>query len=65
MAQSLTQQRKIAKVLGEFKKGKLKSSSGEGVQNREQALAIALSEAGVKPKRRGEQKLRRRRKLRS
>jgi hypothetical protein len=36
---------KIAKVLHEFKKKKLKSSSGQKVKSRKQALAIALSEA--------------------
>jgi hypothetical protein len=36
---------KISKVLNEFKDGKLKSSSGEKVTNRKQAVAIALSEA--------------------
>ena len=36
---------KIAKVLREFKKGKLKSSSGRKVTSRKQGLAIALSEA--------------------
>lgn len=45
-------QRKIARVLREFKGGKLKSSSGEPVKSSQQALAIALSEAGMtrKPK---------------
>jgi hypothetical protein len=45
-------QRKIARVLREFKAGKLKSSSGEPVKSSQQALAIALSEAGMtrKPK---------------
>jgi hypothetical protein len=45
-------QRKIAKVMREFKSGKLKSSSGEPVRSPQQALAIALSEAGMtrKPK---------------
>jgi hypothetical protein len=38
--------------MGEFKSGKLKSSSGEIVKSPQQALAIALSEAGLarKPK---------------
>ena len=40
-------QAKIARVLREFKSGKLKSSSGEAVKNPQQALAIALSEAGM------------------
>jgi len=36
---------KIAKVMGEFKDKKLKSSSGKKVKSRDQAVAIALSEA--------------------
>lgn len=40
-------QAKVAKVMREFKSGKLKSSSGEAVKNPQQALAIALSEAGM------------------
>lgn len=36
---------KIAKVMNEFKAGKLKSSSGKKVTNRKQALAIAMSES--------------------
>lgn len=36
---------KVAKVLHEFKKKKLKSSSGRKVKDRSQAVAIALSEA--------------------
>jgi hypothetical protein len=36
---------KIAKVMREFREGKLRSSSGQKVKNRKQALAIALSEA--------------------
>jgi len=35
---------KIQKVMKEFKGKKLKSSSGDKVTNRKQALAIALSE---------------------
>ncbi len=38
-------QRKIKKVLGEFKLKKLFSSSGKKVTKRSQAVAIALSEA--------------------
>lgn len=43
---------KVALVLNEFKAGKLKSGSGEQVKSPQQALAIALSEAGLsrKPK---------------
>jgi hypothetical protein len=40
-------QAKLRKVLREFKAGTLKSSSGEKVTNQRQALAIALSEAGM------------------
>lgn len=36
---------KIAKVMREFKKKKLKSSAGTKVKSRKQAIAIALSEA--------------------
>lgn len=44
-------QAKVAKVMGEFKEGKLKSSSGSKVTNPKQAIAIGLSEAGLsKPK---------------
>lgn len=45
-------QAKVAQVMREFKSGKLKSSSGEPVKSPKQALAIALSEAGMsrKPK---------------
>ena len=38
-------QDKVAKVMAEFKAGRLKSSSGAVVTDRKQALAIALSEA--------------------
>jgi hypothetical protein len=41
--------KKIGKVMGEFNSGALKSSSGQKVTNRKQAMAIAMSEAG-KPK---------------
>ena len=43
-------ERKIKKVLREFKKKKLKSSSGKKVTSRKQAVAIAMSEAGKKKK---------------
>jgi len=36
---------KIGKVMGEYKDKKLKSSSGQKVKSRDQAIAIALSEA--------------------
>jgi len=38
---------KVRRVLHEFKVGKLRSSSGQKVTNRKQAIAIALSEAGL------------------
>ena len=49
---SKEKQAKIRLVMKEFKSGKLESSSGEKVTSPRQALAIALSEAGVsrKPK---------------
>lgn len=42
-----TKVRKIALVMKQFKDGKLKSSSGETVTDKRQALAIAMSEAGL------------------
>ena len=42
---------KIAKVMGEYKDKKLKSSSGQKVKSRDQAVAIAMSEARAMPKR--------------
>ena len=38
-------QDKIGDVMHEFKEGKLKSSSGEKVTDRKQAIAIGISEA--------------------
>ena len=40
--------KKIGKVMGEYKEGKLKSSSGQKVKSRDQAVAIAMSQAGMK-----------------
>jgi hypothetical protein len=37
--------RKVKKVMGEYKRGTLKSSSGKKVKSRKQAVAIAMSEA--------------------
>jgi Family of unknown function (DUF6496) len=37
--------RKVSKVMHEYKEGELKSSTGQKVTNRKQAVAIALSEA--------------------
>lgn len=48
--QTPAQKRKIDKVMHEFKDGDLKSSSGEKVETRDQAIAIALSEAGASKK---------------
>ena len=46
-------QNKISKVMREYKSGKLKSGkSNKKVVNKKQAIAIALSEAGVKKKKR-------------
>ena len=44
--------KKIAKVMGEYKRGELRSGSKKGpkVTNPKQAMAIALSEAGAKKK---------------
>jgi hypothetical protein len=38
-------QAKVGKVMGEYKEGSLKSSSGKKVSNPRQAMAIAMSEA--------------------
>lgn len=43
---------KIKKVMGEYKRGTLKSSSGSKVKSRKQAVAIAMSEAGMSRKKR-------------
>lgn len=57
MAKKMTKpQKKVKKVMGEYKEGKLRSGKkgpGKGpvVKKKSQALAIALSEAGIsKPK---------------
>ena len=44
---------KVQKVMHEFKEGELRSGSKHGpkVQSREQAIAIAMSEAGMSKKR--------------
>lgn len=44
--QSPAQKRKIKKVMSEYKSGDLKSGSGQKVTSRDQAVAIAMSEAG-------------------
>ncbi|MGI9251826.1 MAG: DUF6496 domain-containing protein [Pseudohongiellaceae bacterium] len=45
---SKRQKAKVDKVMGEFKRGKLRSGSKKGpkVRSRKQAIAIALSESG-------------------
>ena len=49
----MKKEKKISKVMREFKKGKLNiGQSKKKVKNRKQAVAIALSEAGVNKKRR-------------
>lgn len=47
-------QKKVEKVMGEFKRGTLHSGSPKGpiVKKRGQAIAIALSEANMSKKRR-------------
>lgn len=49
---------KVHKVMGEFFEGELHSSSGQQVTSRDQAVAIAMSEAGLsrKGKKRGRKK---------
>lgn len=47
MPQTTAQQRKIHKVMHEFKEGDLTSSTGRKVKNPKQAIAIALSESGA------------------
>ena len=47
MARTKTgRKRKVRKVMGEYKRGKLKSRSGRRVKSRRQAVAIAMSESG-------------------
>lgn len=43
-------QKKVKKVLAEFKRGDLKSSSGQKVVKKDMALAIGYSEAGAAKK---------------
>ena len=50
---STKKEKKISKVMREYKKGKLNIvKSKKKVKNKKQAIAIALSEAGVNKKRR-------------
>tara|TARA_R100000655_G_scaffold78087_1_gene117508 strand:+ start:346 stop:501 length:156 start_codon:yes stop_codon:yes gene_type:complete len=51
MKKKTKQDKKIGKVMREFKKGKLPiGKSKKKVKSRKQAIAIALREAGVKKK---------------
>ena len=51
MKKKTKQDKKISKVMREFKKGKLPiGKSKKKVKSRKQAIAIALREAGVKRK---------------
>jgi predicted DNA-binding WGR domain protein len=50
MMQTKKQSKKIAKVMHEFKAGELKTSAGKTVEERPQAIAIAMSEAGIPKK---------------
>jgi hypothetical protein len=47
--------KKVAKVMREYKAGKLHSGSKKGpkVKSRKQAIAIAMSEAGMSKKKKG------------
>jgi len=45
--------KKIGKVMNEYKEGKLNSSSSQKVKSRDQAVAIAMSEAGRSMPKRG------------
>jgi hypothetical protein len=44
MPDTAKMQKKVAKVMREYKSGKLKSGSGEKVKSEQQAKAIAMSE---------------------
>ena len=49
---------KVEKVMKEYKEGKLHSGSKKGpvVKNKKQAVAIAMSEAGMKKKKKSRQR---------
>lgn len=49
-AETDKKKKKVAKVMKEFKAGTLKTSAGEPVKDRAQAIAIAMSEAGMSVK---------------
>jgi hypothetical protein len=48
---STAKNRKVKKVIHEYKRGKLKSGSGRKVKSRKQAIAIAMSESGQSKRR--------------
>ena len=52
MKKMAKKEKKVAKVMKEFKKGELRSGSKKGpvVKSRKQAVAIAMSEAGMAKK---------------
>ena len=52
------QKRKVKKVMGEHKRGTLKSGSGRKVKSRKQAIAIAMSESGQSRRRKKSRKSR-------
>lgn len=45
MAESKKFEKKVGKVMHEYKHGSLEFSAGHKVKNRQQAIAVALSEA--------------------
>lgn len=49
-------ERKVAKVMGEHKRGTLKSGSGRKVKSRKQAVAIAMKESGQSRRRKATKK---------
>ena len=51
-----SRKRKVRKVMGEYKRGKLKSRGGRRVKSRKQAVAIAMSESGQSRRRKKRRK---------
>lgn len=49
-------QAKVEKVMGEYKRGTLRTSAGQKPSGRKQAIAIALSEAGLSNKKKRRKK---------
>ena len=50
------QQKKVKRVMHEYKHGDLKSGKDGKVKSRKQAIAIAMSEAGISRKKRAKKK---------